>query len=724
MERKRSPMAPRSAIPLNPAQKRAVEHFTGPLLVLAGAGSGKTRVITERIARLLGRGVPASAVLALTFTNKAAGEMAERIAAITRARKLDHRELTVSTFHSFGLASLARERAAIRWSGTEGGGAFTVFDQGDALGVVKESLRRVDNGRRLDAAAVLARISLAKNAFVEPERYVADEDDEYDVVTREVYPRYCRALRAFRAFDFDDLVCELARLLRAREDVLARFQDRYRFILVDEYQDTNVAQLELLRLLGARDRNVCVVGDDDQAIYGWRGADVRNILEFEAHFPGAAVVKLEQNYRSRPEILAVANAVIEKRRDGKHRKTLFSTKPSGDRPIVLTCATPEAEAAHVAREIRRLVREEHVRPSQIAVLYRSNGQARPVEEALREQGVGYRVVGGQQFFERKEVKDVLSYVKLALHPNDEIALRRVVNYPPRGIGEQSLARLAEHAGAHRSSLWNAVTQAAAIDDVPSPARAGCADLEATMKEARRKLFAERAPASAVVRWLVERVRLRDDVDKGSASNEAAARRWGNVEALVSTLARREERERAAGRDPTSEEGLRAFVQALMLDSSEDAGDDEQPKELVLLSTLHGSKGLEFDHVFLIGCEEGYLPHGRTQIDKATDATASEMALTLRRRSEAATEMGVKSDVEEERRLFYVGVTRARERLTISRCEARAMRGKAAPRTPSRFLSDVPDELVTFAVCRDARPMSVEESTVQANALLAALEGLG
>jgi len=702
------------AIPLNPAQKRAVEHFNGPLLVLAGAGSGKTRVITERIARLIERGVPARAILALTFTNKAAGEMAARVTAVAKARSLAAREATISTFHSFGLAALSRERKAI-------GGAFTIFDQGDSLGVVKECMRRTDAGRRFDAPAILARISLAKNAFIDPDTFASQEprsDDEYDEMTREVYPRYQAALRGFRAFDFDDLVCELVRLLRARDDVRDRFQDRFRFILVDEYQDTNVAQLELLRLLGSRDKNVCVVGDDDQAIYGWRGADVRNILEFEEHFPGAVVVKLEQNYRSRPEILAVANAVIDRRAsDGghgtKHRKTLFSTKPPADKPVVLACSTPEAEAAHVARDIRRLTRDERVRPSQIAVLYRSNGQARPIEEALREQGVGYRIVGGQQFFERKEVKDVLSYVKLALHPSDEIALRRVVNFPARGIGEQSLVRLATHATAQGWTLWQAIERAAAIDDLPKAARTGCADLEGVIVETRKKLSTERVASSAVVRWLCERIRLREDIDQSSPGNEAAARRWGNVDALMATLVRREERERAAGRDPASEEGLRSFVQAMMLDTSDDGGDDT-PKDLVLLSTLHGSKGLEFDHVYLVGCEEGYLPHARTQIDKTTDATTSEVA----------REAGVSSDVEEERRLFYVGITRARERLTISRCEGRAMRGKAVPRTPSRFLSEVPEELVTLAVCRDARPMSVEESTSQANALLAALEGLG
>jgi len=696
-------------IPLNPAQKRAVEHFLGPLLVLAGAGSGKTRVITERIARLLERGIPARSIVALTFTNKAAGEMAERVAKVAKERSLAHKDLTISTFHSFGLVSLGRERAAI-------GGAFTIFDQGDALGVVKECLRRGGIAdRRMDAPAILARISLAKNAFIEPADYVANEEDEYDLVAKEVYPRYQSALRAFRAFDFDDLVCEFARLLKTREDVLARFHDRFRFILVDEYQDTNVAQLELLRLLGARDKNICVVGDDDQAIYGWRGADVKNILEFENHFPGAAVVKLEQNYRSRPEILAVANAVIEKRTDGsKHKKVLFSTKASGDKPTILSCSAPEAEAAHVAREIRRLIHDHRVRPSNIAVLYRSNGQARPIEEAMREQGVGYRVVGGQQFFERKEVKDVLSYLKLALHRNDEIALRRVVNYPARGIGETSLTRLASHATAQGWTLWQAIERADAVDDLPNAARSGCLDLERAIAEARKKLVIDRTPASEVVRWLGARVKLREDIDEAAGSNVASARRWGNVEGLAEMLGRRENRIRAAGGDPTSEDGLRMFIQAMMLDTSSDGDEDEAPKDLVLLSTLHGSKGLEFDHVFLIGCEEGYLPHARTQVDKATDATGSEIA----------REIGISNDIEEERRLLYVGVTRAREKLVISRCDARAMRGKAVPRTPSRFLSDIPDELVTFEVCKDARPMSAEESTAQANALLAALEGLG
>ena len=698
-------------IPLNPAQRSAVEHHIGPLLVLAGAGSGKTRVITERIARLIERGVPARSIVALTFTNKAAGEMAERVAKIAKARSLPTKDLTISTFHSFGLAALSRERLAV-------GGAFTIFDQGDAMGVVKECMRHVDGGKRYDAAAILSRISLAKNAFVTPEQLTAraegsEREDEYDDITREIYPRYQSALRSFRAFDFDDLVCELARLLQTREDVLARFQDRFHFILVDEYQDTNHAQLEVLRLLGARHKNVCVVGDDDQAIYAWRGADVTNILEFEQHFPGAKVIKLEQNYRSRQPILAVANAVIGKRRDaGEHRKVLFSQKAGGELPRVAVAPTPDVEAAFVAREIRKLIKDEQVRPSQIAVLYRSNGQAKLIEEALREQGVGYRLVGGQQFFERKEVKDVLSYLKLALHRHDEIALRRIVNYPARGIGEQSLQRLATHATAQGWTLWETIERVNALDDLPSGARSGCGDLEKVIAETRKRLLVQRESSTEVTRWLCERVGLRADIDQSSPTSQAAARRWSNVDSLFGTLARREARERAAGRDPTGEDGLLSFIQALTLQN--DDSDEDAPKDLVLLSTLHGSKGLEFDHVFLIGCEEGYLPHSRTLDTRATDATTGEMAQDL----------GITSDVEEERRLFYVGVTRARERLTLSRCAARAMRGKAVPRTPSRFLLDIPEEQIVTIQVADARPMSTEEASMQANALLAALEGLG
>jgi superfamily I DNA/RNA helicase len=673
---------------LNPAQHQAVEHGDGPLLVLAGAGSGKTRVITHRIVRLVERGVPASAIVALTFTNKAASEMRERVAKMLGKKgAATARALTVSTFHSFGLGVLQRERTAV-------GGTFTIFDQGDQTSLVKQLLRAAGADRAYDAQAVLARISNAKNAFQDAEEMPDREGDAYDEIAREIYPRYQAALRRFKAFDFDDLVCEVARLWQRDDKVRGRWQEKFLHVLVDEYQDTNRAQLELLRLLCGKRSNVCAVGDDDQAIYGWRGADVGNILDFETHFPGARVIKLEQNYRSKAPVLEVANAVIAKRTDAKWRKVLFTNQPGGERPTSAIAATPEVEATWVGREVRRTIGEGK-RLRDVAVLYRSNGQSKLIEEALREQGVAHRVVGGTQFFERKEVKDVLAYMKLALNPADEISLRRIINVPARGIGETSLERMALHASSHGWTLWQAVERALAIDGLPGPARDGCRALEEAIAQARQHLFGDKRMPSQVARGIVERVALQDDITTGSPSIDMAAKRWANVEGLFETLARREARE-AKGTD-----GLSAFLHMLTMDvepEGEDAGD------MVTLSTLHGSKGLEFDVVFLIGCEEGYLPHARTIDPKMSDAGE-----------------GGSADIEEERRLFYVGVTRARERLVLSRARSRVMRGKAVPRTVSRFLLDVPAEMLEETVVEAIAPTTQAET---AASLAGILEMLG
>ncbi len=688
-----------SSFPLNPAQREAVEHHAGPLLVLAGAGSGKTRVITQRIARLVERGVPARAIVALTFTNKAAGEMAERIAHQMKAQGdgVAVKQLTICTFHSFGLQVLTRDRAAV-------GGTFTIFDQGDCLAAVKEILSRMDGGgKKFDASAILARISNLKNAFLSPEAFQPKENDAYDEITKLVYPRYEAALRNFRAFDFDDLVCGVARLWLERPDILAKWRARFQFLLVDEYQDTNRSQLEVLRMLAEPHHNICVVGDDDQSIYAWRGADVRNILDFEEHFAGAKVVKLEQNYRSRKPVLDVANAVISKRPDVKHKKVLFTERDGGAKVMVGAATTPEAEAAYIGREIARVVRDEGRRPRDFAVLYRSNGQSTAIEAALREQGVAHKVVGGQQFFERKEVKDLLAYLKLALNRQDEIALRRIVNYPPRGIGETSIERLTTHATAKGWTLWQAVERVDALDDIAPQAREGCKQLEKAMTELRRLLLIDRLPASVATRTFSERIGFKAELDSTSGSPLAAARRWGNVEALLRTFAKREAREVAKGNDATHEQALAAFLHALTL--SFDDGTEEQ-NDVVTLSTLHGSKGLEFDVVYFVGCEEGLLPHARTLDVKASDGSPDA------------------SDIEEERRLFYVGVTRARERLTLLRCKARVLRGKPMARTPSRFLLDIPEEMVDTFEVSDASPMDASDTEESANALLAALDALG
>ena len=706
------------SFPLNPAQKQAVEHQFGPLLVLAGAGSGKTRVITQRIVRLVERGVPEGAICALTFTNKAAGEMAERIshalgkgaprkgkAPASRrggATSLGARPMTISTFHSFGLMVLGEERRKAKQP-------FTIFDQGDCLAALKEVMRTIDGGRRFDVPAIMARISNAKNAFQAPED-LPDSDDPYEEITKIVYPRYQAALRAFSAYDFDDLVCEVARVWKERPDVLKRWQERFHFLLVDEYQDTNRAQLELLRLLAQGHKNICVVGDDDQSIYAWRGADVRNILDFEEHFAGATVVKLEQNYRSVKPIISVANAVIAKRVDVRHRKVLFTEKDSNTKVLLGAAPSPDAEAAYVVRELKRKMRDEGMRPKQAAVLYRSNGQAKLLEEQLRSEGVPYRLVGGQQFFERKEVKDVLSYLKLALNRTDEISLRRVINTPARGVGETSLERLALQATARGWSLWQAVERVDGIDGISDAARAGCKDLERVVGDLRRRLLVERASVAEATRELTTRIGLRRDIDASSPTTDAAARRWGNVESLLGTFTRRDTREGERGKDPVDD--LAAFVHALTL-KFDDEAEDENDGDMVTLSTLHGSKGLEFDVVYLVGCEEGYLPHQRTLDPRANDASAP-----------AGPGVQAPSDVEEERRLFYVGVTRARSELILTRCKHRMMRGKPLPRTPSRFLQDIPAaELVEFEI-RDQPAMDVTQMAAQANALLAALDALG
>ncbi len=518
----------------------------------------------------------------------------------------------------------------------------------------------------------------------------------YDEVARLVYPRYAAALHSFRAFDFDDLVCATVRLLRDRQDIRERWQGRYRYILVDEYQDTNHAQLELLLLLTEGHKNLCVVGDDDQAIYAWRGADVRNILEFEDQFPGCLVVKLEQNYRSRAPIIAVANAVIAKRSDVRHPKVLFTERGGEAKVRVAVAPTPEAEASWVARQADDLIRGDRVRAREIAVLYRSNGQSVALEEALRERGVLHRVLGGQQFFERKEVKDLLAYLKLACNPHDDISLRRIINYPARGIGDGSLERIAAHALAKGWTLFQGVERVDALDGVSGSAREGCRALERIIVDTRRELMVRRGSPTAAVRRLVERIALRAEIDASSPSGSIAARRWANVEALLASFARREAR--AA---PGPEGGwIGAFIQALTLELG---NEEEDAGERVTLSTLHGAKGLEFDHVFLVGCEEGLLPHARTLDARATDV--------------------VPQDVEEERRLFYVGITRAREALTLTRAAARMMRGKPVLRTPSRFLVEIPEALleVIRVTGEPARPVaSIQKG---ASSLLAALDAL-
>lgn len=667
---------------LNEQQRAAVEHFRGPLLVLAGAGSGKTSVITRRIARLVERGVRPEAVLAVSFTNKAAAEMAERMVPLVGQRIAER--LWLSTFHSFGVRFLGEENRALGYDGR-----FVIFDQGDALGLIKDLVKRIRKpDRALDTSAILTRISLWKNAFLAPDE-VRPSALEYDEVAREVYPEYEKALRQMHAVDFDDLVVAPVRVLRDREDIRAKWQKRFSHLLIDEFQDTNRSQLELVRQLANEESNVCVVGDDDQSIYAWRGAEVGNILEFEQNFPGATVIKLENNYRSRQPILEVANAAIARSRGKRHAKQLVPTRGDGDRVRLVACHDVDAEAKFVAREIKRLQSEKGVALEDVAVLYRSNLQARQIEAELRNEGIAYRLFGGTQFFDRKEIKDAVAYLRVVVMPEDELSLRRIANHPPRGLGDTSLDRLAAHAARHRIPLAKAIEQADRIEGLPEVARRGASELHRAITTARSRIEA-RESLVTTTRALLEDAGLFTHVAQSDGKD--GERRRDNLEFLMRSLERHESQR---GSDVPN---LVQFTNRLSLRFD---GSEEEAGNRVTLSSLHSAKGLEFDYVFLVGCVEGYLPHSRTTDPKVTEA--------------------VVTDVEEERRLFYVGVTRAKERLYLSWPQRKNVRGRIAPYTPSRFLDGLPEEWTETQSPIDTRPLSYEETANAANAILAMLK---
>ena len=685
---------------LNPPQRQAVITTDGPLLVLAGAGSGKTRVITYRIAHLLERGVRADAICAVSFTNKAAEEMRERVERLCGSGP--SRTVTLSTFHSLGLLILKAEVQAL---GLTGG--FTVYDTADQLGVLREILRSANVGKRIDLKTVLSRISRLKNAGVTPESFLNQVKrvrsvNEYDGYTAEIYPRYQQRLRALAAFDFDDLLVETLELLRRDEKVRGRWQTRFRYLMIDEYQDTNRCQLEFLRLLAAAHGNLAVVGDDDQSIYGWRGAESRNILEFATHFPGAQTIKLEENYRSTDVILSAANAVIAKN-PLRHEKQLWTQKKGGDLIEVVACPDELSEASFIVEEIDRLVAQRKYQLRDFAVLYRSNKQTGPVEEALRTARIDYRVVGGQAFYDRKEVKDAIAYLKLLVFPHDEISLRRVINYPPRGIGPGTLDRLGAALRRARErrpnvSLWElllALSQEHQTDlfsgaPPSSQPSTGLADGEDAMGPRvlaalsrfvdivqRHRAGATGSPVGLAARaeQYLRDMGIHDDLVRAGPTRIQSERRLRNLADFLNGI------ETYASRSPGTFD-LHNYLQRMAL-SAQDDDANEDLRDEVTLSTLHGAKGLEFRVVFLCGFEEGLLPHKRSIDPRPGDHT-------LAGGDGEQDDENRPSDIDEERRLCYVGITRAREILYL--LFARERTGRMELRSPSRFLEDVPKEL--------------------------------
>ena len=699
---------------LNPPQREAVTTTEGPLLVLAGAGSGKTRVITYRIAHLLEKGVRPESLLAVSFTNKAAEEMRERVERLCPPQQA--RLLTLSTFHSLGLLILKAEQAALGLSG-----GFTIYDTADQLGVVREILRdaRVAD-RRLDVKGILSRISRCKNAGLTPATFIeqikkARSVNEYDGYAAEVFPRYAERMRALHAFDFDDLLVETLRLLRENEAVRKRWQARFRYMMIDEYQDTNRCQLDLLRLLCATHGNLAVVGDDDQSIYGWRGAETKNILEFAQQFPGAKVIKLEENYRSTGTILRAANAVIAKNAQ-RHTKTLWTSRGDGDPVEVVIAPDEAAEATFVAEEIDRLLATRRYQLRDIAVLYRATKQGEAIEEAFRQARIEYHVIGGTAFFERKEVKDAIAYLKVICYPHDELALRRVVNYPARGLGPAAMERLtAAHKLAVKSrrdsSLWDAmsaIVRSGAAKAAASVVQGGLFappmqsapplalpsdDLELGEVLSDRARAALTAFVDGVQRYrahimnagpgelqvIAERflrdMGVHDDLTRSGPTALQAERRHRSLSDFLASMQRYADKA-GAGFD------LLGYLNRLTLNSQDDDADDSL-RDAVTLSTLHGAKGLEFGVVFFIGVEEELLPHRRTLYPREAD-------FTLASGAEGDTSDGAHpADLGEERRLCYVGITRARERLYIS--WTRMRNGRPELRYPSRFLEDLPKD---------------------------------
>ena len=646
-----------NALELNPEQRHAVDYGEGPLLVLAGAGSGKTRVLTSRVARLIREeGERPDRILAVTFTNKAAGVMRERIADLLGE---EPRGLWVGTFHSIAARLLRREGDRL-----ERGSRFTIYAEDDSLRAIKRAMEAEDlDTQRWSPNLIRARISDAKNALVSSEEYAASAFDLAAKATARVYPVYERILARSSAYDFDDLLYYAAWLLENDDEVASRYPGRFRHVLVDEYQDTNHAQYRIVRALAARHGNICVVGDDDQSIYGWRGADIRNILDFERDFPGAEVVRLEENYRSTPAILEVANEVISHNRNRKEKR-LRTRKPAGEAVQVVHVSDERAEAVWVVDEIVTGAgpwrAEDHV------VLYRTNAQSRPFEDALRRARLPYRIVGGVRFYERREIKDVLSYLQLAVNPADEAAFARAVGWPRRGVGGVTLERLREAAEGRTIHLLEAAERATELEGLPPAGARSLEDFAAGISA-----LAELARESTVEEVIRECVRSFGMIP-ALESEEDGADRIANVTELLAAAAAFDPNEVEDGAEGSSE--LELYLQSAALHADLDDYDDSEPG--VTLMTLHNAKGLEFPVVFLVGAEEGLFPLGRA--------------------------MDAQEELEEERRLFYVGVTRAEERLYITHAARRWRYGSETRAEPSSFLSELPEGPVEYRTVSPAR----------------------
>lgn len=634
---------------LNKDQREAVKTTDGPLLIMAGAGSGKTRVLTHRIAYLMGeKDVAPRNILAITFTNKAAREMKERVRRLVGP---DSEYMWVSTFHSMCVRILRRDIDRIGYNSN-----FTILDSSDQLSVVKQVLKNKNiDPKKFDPRAMIGQISAAKNELITHEQFSKNAGNFYDRQVAEVYEGYQKMLQKNQSLDFDDLIMLTIQLFKRVPEVLEFYQRRFQYIHVDEYQDTNHAQYFLVKQLASRFQNLCVVGDSDQSIYRWRGADISNILSFEKDYPTAKTVFLEQNYRSTKSILQAANTVIANN-PGRKPKNLWTENPDGQKINYYQGSTEQDEALYITNKIQELTRQEGYSPNEIAILYRTNAQSRAIEDTFVKSGISYQMVGGTKFYDRKEIKDMLAYLRLITNPDDDISFERVVNEPKRGIGKTSIERLRAYAMINDLSFFQVVKEVdfTGVSKKAANALAEFGQLIDTLSQQQEFLTATD---------MVEQILQRTGYEQ-MLKNENTLESQSRLENLEEFMTVTKDFE-ATAEDKT----LVAFLTDLALIADIDKVDEEDPdnEEKVTMMTLHAAKGLEFPVVFLIGLEEGIFPHSRSIMDQ--------------------------EEMEEERRLAYVGITRAEKILFLSHAKMRTLFGRTSMNPVSRFINEIPKDLL-------------------------------
>jgi ATP-dependent DNA helicase UvrD/PcrA len=682
---------------LNPQQRQAVETIRGPLLILAGAGTGKTRVITFRVAHMVASGISPDHILGVTFTNKAAREMRERVTKLiprkgTRAQGRDASPTrpglpenghlgeaslpennvsrpTICTFHSLCVRILRQHIERLGYKRN-----FVIYDESEQISAVKKILARISaKGEKADPAAILALLSKFRNGG---ERAAVFADESARAMAEHIRSRYESALRACNAVDFDDLILLTLRLFKEHPAALEACRARYRYVMVDEYQDTNAAQFRLVQSLTQEHRNLCVVGDDDQSIYGWRGAEISNLLDMEKHFPEVKVIKLEQNYRSTNTILGAANAII-KHNVRRRGKKLWSQKGDGAKIMLQTFSDDEAEARSIVEQINYDRLAHRVPWSQHAILFRTNAQSRPLETALRQASVRYHLIGGQSFFDRREVRDLLAYLKTILNPNDDVSLLRIANVPARGLSDVTMERLLGASHERKSSVFAVMKNPAVTATFQAKSRESIERFVELVERTQGRLQAQslsRDPHAlqTLVDHFLEEIGYVAELRRTERNPETADSRIRNLRELIATL------DGADGASQPPFDRLQAFLEQVTLDSEREEEEDEAPGDAVTLITMHSCKGLEFPSVYIVGMEDGLLPHSRSKVEGTLD---------------------------EERRLFYVAITRAMQRLSISHCAARKKYGALVPCHPSPFLKELPPEFVEDADEKGKQPVA-------------------